>query len=568
MPPPQTLTRPISPTTEIKGKKRRRALTDADRKDIREYYFHTKKKACSQKAIKNWFWETHYHHITQSQVSDILSDKYSRLDDVKKGGLQNRFKEGQWPDLEEALFEWQSRVNRKGGTVTGDLLREKAEQLYTKLPQYHGQEAPKFSEGWLGGFKKRFKIHRYRRFGEAASVDRVTVETELSDTRVDIKEYELRDIYNMDESALFWKMMPDATLADQQLPGGKIEKARVTINLCCNADGSKKLPPWFIGKAKTPRCFGRASVKIQNFKCIWKHNTKGWMTGVIFKEYLKWMDLQVAPRKSILLIDGFSAHQTGLDLFHSENENGLGFITVIFLPANATSICQPLDQGIIKAWKAHYRRRFLRYVISEYNDDKDPFKTMNVLQALRWGIDVWDNDITENTIYRCWLKSRLLVGRAGGTGEEHRAVHSGWTEYAAENDQEEEEARSFCISATEKLKQQNRIKKAMYIGNFLNPVEERVDDKDEDILELVVQKTYSKGPTAERAYESDEEDLPQEPRITEKEAIQLLKRLRLYEEQQDDGDDVTLNRLNRYERDINARSINTKEQATLDRFFR
>ena len=84
-----------------------------------------------------------------------------------------------------------------------------------------------------------------------------------------------------------------------------------------------------------------------------------------------------------MLIDGFSAHHAGLNLLYEESPQGLIYTKVIFLPANATSICQPLDQGIIKAWKLHYRRKWVRYLCAEYNLNKDPLKTINVLQAIR-----------------------------------------------------------------------------------------------------------------------------------------------------------------------------------------
>jgi hypothetical protein len=40
----------------------------------------------------------------------------------------------------------------------------------------------------------------------------------------------------------------------------------------------------------------------------------------------------------------------------------LSNITLIFLPAN--TIVQPLDQGIIAAFKAHYRAQLVQFVIS------------------------------------------------------------------------------------------------------------------------------------------------------------------------------------------------------------
>lgn len=65
----------------------------------------------------------------------------------------------------------------------------------------------------------------------------------------------------------------------------------------------------------------------------------------------------MVSKQVILLIGGFSAHHTGLNLLQEEFPQGLTNTKVIFLPPNATSLCQPLDQGIIKVWKAQYRKK-------------------------------------------------------------------------------------------------------------------------------------------------------------------------------------------------------------------
>lgn len=59
-------------------------------------------------------------------------------------------------------------------------------------------------------------------------------------------------------------------------------------------------------------------------------------------------------REVVLLIDNFSAHELGWK--RVKEADALQNTDVIFLPPNATSICQPLDQGIIRPWKAYYHR--------------------------------------------------------------------------------------------------------------------------------------------------------------------------------------------------------------------
>ena len=70
-----------------------------------------------------------------------------------------------------------------------------------------------------------------------------------------IAEYEPRDIFNLDETGLFYNQVVKRTYAKEHISGTKIKKERITVVLMCNADGSLKFDPVFIGKAEKPRCF-------------------------------------------------------------------------------------------------------------------------------------------------------------------------------------------------------------------------------------------------------------------------------------------------------------------------
>ena len=133
------------------------------------------------------------------------------------------------------------------------------------------------------------------------------------------------------------------SLATEAHPGSKLEKVRITVNFCRNASGTEKFIPWFIGTAKRPRCFVGAGININNLPLVRRSNKKIWMTGLIFHEYLEWFDQQMRRRKVALLIDNFLTYNTGIDLFNVVNSIGLLHTTVIFLPKNAISICQPLN---------------------------------------------------------------------------------------------------------------------------------------------------------------------------------------------------------------------------------
>jgi hypothetical protein len=68
-----------------------------------------------------------------------------------------------------------------------------------------------------------------------------------------IAKYDLEDVYNADETALYWKLEPNKSLARNSVTGTKKSKDRITIMLACNATGTHKLPAVFIYKFKNSR---------------------------------------------------------------------------------------------------------------------------------------------------------------------------------------------------------------------------------------------------------------------------------------------------------------------------
>jgi hypothetical protein len=113
---------------------------------------------------------------------------------------------------------------------------------------------------------------------------------------------------------------------------------------------------------------------------VWRSNKKGWMNAQDFRERLYWLVARIEGRKEALLVDSFSAHKSGLEIV--KGEWGLFNVEVTFLLVNATSYCQPLDQGIIRSWKAHYCGRRVKYMVDEPTANRDSNRTMHVFQAV------------------------------------------------------------------------------------------------------------------------------------------------------------------------------------------
>ncbi|KAK9738597.1 DDE superfamily endonuclease [Popillia japonica] len=65
------------------------------------------------------------------------------------------------------------------------------------------------------------------------------------------------DIFNADETGLFYKLNPDKTLRfmGETCSSGKMSKERITVLIAANLLGTEKRKLLIIGKTKHPRCF-------------------------------------------------------------------------------------------------------------------------------------------------------------------------------------------------------------------------------------------------------------------------------------------------------------------------
>jgi hypothetical protein len=98
-----------------------------------------------------------------------------------------------------------------------------------------------------------------------------------------ISPYQHKNIYNVDETGLFFRALPtkSLTVKEEKCTRGKMSKERLTVLLCGDMVGEME-KPLVIGKAAKPRRF--KDLKINNLPVIWRNNKKAWMTAATMKE--------------------------------------------------------------------------------------------------------------------------------------------------------------------------------------------------------------------------------------------------------------------------------------------
>ena len=343
----------------------------------------------------------------KTQISTILKNK-ERIEELYASNasgqrclIGKRFRESKYSELNEALHSWYLLAVSKNVFPNGVILAEKAKEIAARL----GVDDFKASNGWLDRWKKKHNIKKMTISGESGDVSGDTVDSWKERVPEIVEGYQVEDVWNLDESGVFWKALPDKGFGERvkQCKGGKKSKQRFTVTFIVNGAGRSESMPIVIWKSENPRCFKgiqKSMLPVEYFS-----QPKAWMTGKILHKILSKINIKLRRkgRSVLLLMDNAGCHPPNLGEKYSN-------IKIVFLPANTTSVLQPLDLGIIKNFKVHYRKLLLRYIVARIetcSSASELLKSVDVLQAIRWVAEAWKN-VSETTIKKCFRKAGIL----------------------------------------------------------------------------------------------------------------------------------------------------------------
>lgn len=146
-------------------------------------------------------------NITRTTISRWIKKEEELRELARKAGSSElnfaRRQTSVQPDLMHSLAFWLQNAARDGVILTEEVIRTEYKKFASLLEIPEDQQL-KCSNGWIESFKKRHGLRQITMHGEAASVDTEAVATERLRLLSITSEFALKDIYNCDETALFW----------------------------------------------------------------------------------------------------------------------------------------------------------------------------------------------------------------------------------------------------------------------------------------------------------------------------------------------------------------------------
>ncbi|GES72942.1 tigger transposable element-derived protein 6-like [Rhizophagus clarus] len=195
--------------------------------------------------------------------------------------------------------------------------------------------------------------------GEAASAPLEKLDEFREELQDLIRRYSLDDVFNCDETGLYWKIEPKRTISNKP-----------------------------------------SSLPVEYY---W--NVKAWMQVLIWNDWIRQLDatMRLKGRKILLLVDNAPVHALykGVKLTNIE---------IKFLPLNTTAHLQPCDKGIINSFKAHYQKLLLQNRIKAFDFQQETGNSkppINIKKAIKYVVSAW-NKVLLKTIFNCWKDAGIL----------------------------------------------------------------------------------------------------------------------------------------------------------------
>jgi DDE superfamily endonuclease len=227
--------------------------------------------------------------------------------------------------------------------------------------------------GWLAKYLKGISTSTKKSCREQNSLNPMQVEKCLHEIHKTPINVPLKCIFNIDKLALYHCTKSSRLKCTVNLDGRGVkqnkEQNTVTLRVCAS---SEKFAMQVITKSACPHALKNNLDISKAFGIIYDYQAKAWQDALSYMCLLH-KYIRIAKNCNLIIYilqDNCSSHVfVGKMLDPSGSPEMLFWyqnLCIIYFPTNATSNCQPLDQGIIWSFKVHFCHAQLNHLMSEY----------------------------------------------------------------------------------------------------------------------------------------------------------------------------------------------------------
>ena len=369
------------------------------------------------------------------------------------------------PDMEEALFSWIIELRGRNLRVSRSMIRVKARELSAVV-------GFKASRGWLFRFMKRngLSLRRKTTVCQKTPADCIpkiiSFITHLRTLRI-CHQYELHNIFAMDETACWMDMPSDTTVTTTGARSVPVkttghEKDHFTVILTAKADGTK-MKPFIVFKGKGTRLIK----ELQRISgVVVQFSANGWMNDHLTGVYLRSVIGTFSFNKRLLVWDAYRCHTS----VAVRSECAKLRLHTAVVPGGCTGYIQAADVVWNAPFKSHLRKHYDTWLADptchEYTrggNMKPPSRSL----LCQWVRSCWEaipNEMVKESFSSCAITihtdgsedDKIHCFKPGQPCEQGRyvleeadatATDSDSDPFAADEDDEEVENNEACIES-------------------------------------------------------------------------------------------------------------------------
>ncbi|OLY78903.1 ARS-binding protein 1 [Smittium mucronatum] len=356
-------------------------------------------ESITPQALAKWAFESFGVKTTEREVVKLLSQSsYSfRFDSVKTTNVA-REEIAEHTFVDDALYEWYLlNIDRY---IWGQKIIEDQGNSMIKIGYPTKETVYKVDDTWIESFRNSFNLPNWNDFDFEPYIDVSSSNNSKSRISNLLKNYQLKDVYNVCETGLFYRMQPEwsnvkVTYKPEKYAG------KLSFIACINGDGSDRVPFWLVGNSVSP---ADLTYELQKrFGFFYSLNTTCRIKASLFNMWLLWFDSRMAGRKVCLLLQKAPIHASAANL-------KLSNVRLVYINNECGDLNDPLNLGIFRSLRIDYRLKYHQYLIESSKSPECAAVDFSFGNAIRILLDSWCSSLDCNFISCCFRDFFLSVG--------------------------------------------------------------------------------------------------------------------------------------------------------------